>query len=652
MLWCAIAALAGSRDARRLRVIVYCGDDPEEWGIDRAVGDAGRRFGITIPRDLDLRLVYVRQRALLEPQRYPRFTMLGQALGSARLAWECLRADTPDVFIDTIGAPFALPVAKLLAGCRVAAYVHYPTITTDMIGAVESRRPSYNNTAAVSRSRLATAAKLLYYRAFAAAYAVAGGFADAVMANGSWTCGHLQTLWLLPSPPLPDGAADADAVDAGAGAGADAVGGDDGLPVAGAGAGVSLLRSLSTGGPLVPSEERAATAAALAEASYRPVLGVLPSLARAFGLWASSPAYRRPAARVVFPPCNTELLAALPLGWSYAASAGAASAGGTAAAATWTGDDEASGAAGAAPSSRLASAADADDAGSGDGAAAASGCGDSDGDAAGSGAAAAIAASPASSAAAAGASGAASVAAAAASSRFSTTRSRLVVSVAQFRPEKDHALQIRAFAAFKRRDPAAFADVRLHLIGGVRDAGDEARLASLKALAASPELGLPAGSVDFRPNIPLADLRAALGAATAGLHSMWNEHFGIGVVEMMAAGVITVAHDSGGPRCDIVRPFHGAPTGFLAGDEAAYADALEVIFRATGPKVHQTRCSSPAVAASLARFDPVAMTAAARASTGRFSDEEFALGFLALALAPVQDGLEDAAARAASDKRD
>lgn len=203
-------------------------------------------------------------------------------------------------------------------------------------------------------------------------------------------------------------------------------------------------------------------------------------------------------------------------------------------------------------------------------------------------------------------------------------------------------------------DPVAFADVRLHLIGGVRDAGDEGRLAALRALAASPELALPAGSVDFRPNIPLADLRAALGSATAGLHSMWNEHFGIGVVEMMAAGVITVAHDSGGPRCDIVRPFHGAATGFLAGDEAAYADALEVIFRATSasPATTKARCSSPAVAAAASRFDPVALTAAARASTGRFSDEEFALGFLAVALAPVQDGLEDAAARAASDKRD
>jgi hypothetical protein len=33
---------------------------------------------------------------------------------------------------------------------------------------------------------------------------------------------------------------------------------------------------------------------------------------------------------------------------------------------------------------------------------------------------------------------------------------------------------------------------------------------------------------------------------------MWNEHFGIGVVELMAAGVVTIAHNSGGPKMDIV----------------------------------------------------------------------------------------------------
>ena len=69
MLWCAIAALAGARDSRGLKVVVYCGDRPEDWSVDAAVADAARRFGLVIPRELDLEFVYVTQRHLLEPQR-------------------------------------------------------------------------------------------------------------------------------------------------------------------------------------------------------------------------------------------------------------------------------------------------------------------------------------------------------------------------------------------------------------------------------------------------------------------------------------------------------------------------------------------------------------------------------------------------------
>lgn len=55
-------------------------------------------------------------------------------------------------------------------------------------------------------------------------------------------------------------------------------------------------------------------------------------------------------------------------------------------------------------------------------------------------------------------------------------------------------------------------------------------------------------NVEFKLNIPFSELVLELQRGTIGLHTMWNEHFGIGVVECMAAGLIMVAHASGGPK--------------------------------------------------------------------------------------------------------
>jgi alpha-1,2-mannosyltransferase len=50
----------------------------------------------------------------------------------------------------------------------------------------------------------------------------------------------------------------------------------------------------------------------------------------------------------------------------------------------------------------------------------------------------------------------------------------------------------------------------------------------------------------------------------------------------MAAGVITIAHDSGGPKLDIVVPASGpAKVGFLASTPEQYADAMREVF--SGP---------------------------------------------------------------------
>lgn len=55
-------------------------------------------------------------------------------------------------------------------------------------------------------------------------------------------------------------------------------------------------------------------------------------------------------------------------------------------------------------------------------------------------------------------------------------------------------------------------------------------------------------NVEFKLNIPFDELVSEIRNSSMGLHAMWNEHFGISVVENMAAGLIMIANNSGGPR--------------------------------------------------------------------------------------------------------
>ena len=66
----------------------------------------------------------------------------------------------------------------------------------------------------------------------------------------------------------------------------------------------------------------------------------------------------------------------------------------------------------------------------------------------------------------------------------------MVLSIGQFRPEKDHALQLEAFAlALKRAGGSQVVlNSKLILVGGCRSEGDRRRVEDLKARAAS--LGL------------------------------------------------------------------------------------------------------------------------------------------------------------------
>ena len=221
---------------------------------------------------------------------------------------------------------------RYIGGCRTGCYVHYPTISTDMLDRVERRHTDYNNCARVSNSAVLSRLKLMYYRMFAWAYGVAGRRSDLVLVNSSWTQGHILSLWKAPE--------------------------------------------------------------------------------RTF---------------VVYPPCDVAEFMTVTLDKR-------------------TCDD---------------------------------------------------------------------------SGLFR------IVSVSQFRPEKNHRLQLEALKKFLASIPSERRlQIRLVLVGGCRNEEDAARVEELKRYAERLKI---TENVEFRLNVTFSELKNCLAEADVGLHTMWNEHFGIGL---------------------------------------------------------------------------------------------------------------------------
>jgi len=143
-------------------------------------------------------------------------------------------------------------------------------------------------------------------------------------------------------------------------------------------------------------------------------------------------------------------------------------------------------------------------------------------------------------------------------------REKALLYVAQFRPEKNHVLILRAFSQLLQSNlgdaAKATQDVKLVLVGSVRDDEDKRRVYSLRLLAYELKIK---DQVEFICDAPWSDILDWLRRSWVGVNGMWNEHFGIGVVEYQAAGLISVVNDSGGPKEDIVVDWDGGPTGKL-----------------------------------------------------------------------------------------
>lgn len=319
------------RYADRIVFIVYTGDtEVSADGIRKKVRDT---FDLEFTQPIEV--VYLKSRFLVESRLYPHFTLIFQAFFSIILGLEALWRCVPDFYIDTMGFAFTYPVFSFLAGCKVACYVHYPFISTDMLARVSERSAAFNNDSVIANSSILSSGKWIYYFIIAKCYGFFGRFSELVMVNSSWTRNHILSLWK---------------------------------------------------------------------------------------------AYDRTA--LLYPPCGSEKELQMLRAVDY------------------------------------------------------------------------------------------------------KDRRKLIVSIGQFRPEKNHILQLEAFSLF-RRNTEVGKDWKLVIVGGARNSEDEERVSFLRRRCRELKLG---DSVELKVNAPFEEWMTLRKTATIGLHTMVDEHFGIG--KLMVLGII------------------------------------------------------------------------------------------------------------------
>eukprot|EP00967_Tisochrysis_lutea_P094334 scaffold137108_cov35-Tisochrysis_lutea.AAC.3 len=104
----------------------------------------------------------------------------------------------------------------------------------------------------------------------------------------------------------------------------------------------------------------------------------------------------------------------------------------------------------------------------------------------------------------------------------------------------------------------------------------------------------------FAPNLNRELRLRLLSLAAVGVHTVPNEQFGIEIVEMMAAGVPLVAHNSGCPRLEIVVP--SGEVGLLARSEEEYAAAISDLLLPIGAASRRKRMAMRARKSAIKNF--------------------------------------------------
>lgn len=175
MLWSAIQSL----ETLDVQIIIYA--HAQVLPLELLLVRIKEQFNLDIV-PTHLRLIRLYTWPLLEAKRYPRITLLAQSLGSIIPGLEALIYEIPDVYVgmsrfshhqDTVGFAFTYPLAWIF-WTKIMAYVHYPTISTDMLQKVKDRVKDYNNSGTISSSPTLSHVKWIYYKLFAFLYGITG----------------------------------------------------------------------------------------------------------------------------------------------------------------------------------------------------------------------------------------------------------------------------------------------------------------------------------------------------------------------------------------------------------------------------------------------------------------------------------------------
>lgn len=107
-------------------------------------------------------------------------------------------------------------------------------------------------------------------------------------------------------------------------------------------------------------------------------------------------------------------------------------------------------------------------------------------------------------------------------------RKKIILCVAQFRPEKAHSVQLDAFSQFISK--TNHKDTQLVLVGSARNNDDHKRVVALESQARELKIE---DSVKFVVNASYDEVLHWLSISSIGINTMIDEHFGINVVEYM-----------------------------------------------------------------------------------------------------------------------